>query len=65
MSGLVFRTPLIFAPPLERGLLRVRLARAERAIDGAFSRAASLQLDDVVLKYEQARRRKVHRWRAA
>jgi hypothetical protein len=52
MSALVFLLPPLPVPSLERHRLRLRLARAERAVDQPFSRQASLWLDRCVVALE-------------
>jgi hypothetical protein len=65
MSGLLVRLPFPVVPWLADSQIRAALERAEAAIDRPFNRRRSLHLDQLVLHYEQTRRRKVHRRRAA
>jgi hypothetical protein len=64
VSALVALLPLVPVTRLHHVGLRARLARAERAVDRRFTRAASLQLDRAVGAYETARDRSTPRhWR--
>jgi hypothetical protein len=61
MSALIAVLPIVPVPRLQRVGLRAQLARAERAVDERFTRAASLRLDHAVLAYETARTRSTRR----